>query len=584
MSSATTVHCPHCNAKLRVKSRRLDGKELNCPRCTQTILIERVAGTSDYVAVLFFRGHDDRWATTIQPANRETVPAKPENTVSYRQADRDRRWRWPAGYRTSAIVLSLGLLFCVLLGGYTVVGNEYRVWQTADGRRSKIKLAYVAHDERMVRFKRQDNGREIRMPLASLSRADRERLVKLDAHDVADTLPPVERDPVRRVERSRPINSRTNPVDWPMWRGSSRDGVVSAGPTLLSSWPSGGPRKLWTSGRIPGEWEGGWGSVSIADGKAYTYVNIPPNKRQPTAYSGLDIVYCLDAGSGEEIWKFEHDGGTHTTPSNSTPCIVDGRCFAAGSGGNVYCLDAGTGREIWQAQTSRPGKETSSSFVVAEGVAVVLSGPVTGLDATSGQELWSHEQLKSNHSSAAIWRSGGRAFAICSADRKVAAIDVKTGDIAWQVRLEGSNSTPVVSGNRLVVHGRHGLTAYELGDSEPEQSWSVAGGCHGSTPVVHNGFVYSTAAGTARCVRLSDGEQMWSEGIGNSNYSSPIVADNKLLTVGKSRLLMFGTDTNRLERLDDENMGLVECTSPTIVNGKLYLRLKQNVVCYDLRT
>jgi hypothetical protein len=47
---------------------------------------------------------------------------------------------------------------------------------------------------------------------------------------------------------------------------------------------------------------------------------------------------------------------------------------------------------------------------------------------------------------------------------------------------------------------------------------------------------------------------------------------------------MFGTDTIRLERLDEENMGLVECTSPTIANGKLYLRLKQNVVCYDLRS
>jgi hypothetical protein len=47
---------------------------------------------------------------------------------------------------------------------------------------------------------------------------------------------------------------------------------------------------------------------------------------------------------------------------------------------------------------------------------------------------------------------------------------------------------------------------------------------------------------------------------------------------------MFGAGTDRLQRLDEENMGLVECTSPTISNGKLYLRLHHNVVCYDLRS
>jgi predicted Zn finger-like uncharacterized protein len=234
MSSATTVRCPHCSAKLRIKSRRLDGKELSCPNCTQTILLERGAGTSDYVAVLFFRGHDDRWATKSQPTNRETIAATPENTVSYERSSRDRRWRWPVASRTSAVVLSLGLVFCVMLGGYSVVGNEYRVWQTADGRRSKIKLACVAHDGRTVRFKRQDNGPEIRLPLANLSREDREHLAQHDTRDTDDAAVRVESGSDGLVARTRTNNPNTNPVDWPMWRGSSRDGVVSAGPTLLT--------------------------------------------------------------------------------------------------------------------------------------------------------------------------------------------------------------------------------------------------------------------------------------------------------------------------------------------------------------
>ncbi|MBC8354903.1 MAG: PQQ-binding-like beta-propeller repeat protein [Planctomycetes bacterium] len=589
MSGVTNVRCPHCNSQLRIKSRRLDGKQLKCPRCTQTVLLERVQDTSDYVAVMFFQSHDDRWATTIQPANREfpsrdTIPSTAANTVSYRRDDRDRRWRWPLTTRASAVVVGLSLMFCMLIGGYSVVGNEYRVWQTIDGRRSSIKLAYIAHDDRSVRLKRQDDGREIEMPLAKLSQADRDLVEQQQIYANADQAESAAQPLAGRVERVQPQSTEPTPADWPMWRGPSRDGVVSAGPSLLNSWPSSGPPPLWTSDRIPGEWEGGWGSVSITNGRTYTYVNIPPNKRQPPAYSGLDVVYCLDADSGESIWKFENDGGTHTTPSNGTPCVVNGRVYASGSGGYVYCIDATSGREIWQANTARPNKETSSSFTVADGVAVVLSGPVTGLDAETGEELWSQSRVKSEHSSPAVWKYDGNTFVICNTGNQLTAIEVKSGEIEWQIRSHGGNSTPIVAGDKLVLHGSNTLCAYQLGDSEPEETWTSRADCHGSTPVVYNGFVYSTAAGTALCVRLSDGKTMWREGIGNSNYSSPAIANNKLITVGKNRLLMFGTNTNRLERLDEENMGLVECTSPTIVDGKLYLRRKQNIVCYDLRS
>jgi len=61
--------------------------------------------------------------------------------------------------------------------------------------------------------------------------------------------------------------------DYGQWRGPNRNGVAPAGPTLAATWPKAGPRKLWESDEIPRTGNGGYGSVAVAGGKVYTYIN-----------------------------------------------------------------------------------------------------------------------------------------------------------------------------------------------------------------------------------------------------------------------------------------------------------------------
>jgi outer membrane protein assembly factor BamB len=514
------------------------------------------------------------------------LPAQAENTVSYQRSRDGQIALLHRGTKRLMVGASLSLLAVVCVYSVVFANDGYRFWETSDGRRSKVRLAVVEQTDSAVRFKREDNGGQFEIPFTKLSREDR---AYLDQQNLPSDPPvPAATDTVAEegaVAEQPRIAGRQASGNWPVWRGPSRDGVVPAGPPLARSWPADGPKKLWESERIRGEWEGGWGSVSIAQGRAYVYVNVPGNKQQPQSHSSLDIVYCLDANSGDTIWKYEQDGGTHTTPSNGTPCIVDGRCFASGSGGFVYCLDAQTGREIWTAQTGRMGPETSSSFVVADGVAVILSGPLSGLDVETGQEVWQQSRLKARHSSPTVWKRGDRAFVICNTERgELVCVDIKTGDIEWQFRSHGGHSTPIVSGDYLVLAGGGALGAYRLGDSEPEELWNVGMGCRGATPVVYDGHVYAVASGQAACIRISDGEEVWREGVGNTEYSSPIVADGKVFAVVKRTLQMFKTGTDRLEQLDTADLRIVPCTSPTIADGKLYLRHHQHIACYDLRS
>ena len=93
-----------------------------------------------------------------------------------------------------------------------------------------------------------------------------------------------------------------------------------------------GAAKLWETNVGTG-----FSSVSIADGKLYT-MGHPEDD---------DVVWCLDAATGAEVWKFSypsalvdnlHDGGPAATPT------VDGeRVYTLGKEGHLFCLNANTG-------------------------------------------------------------------------------------------------------------------------------------------------------------------------------------------------------------------------------------------------
>ena len=72
------------------------------------------------------------------------------------------------------------------------------------------------------------------------------------------------------------------------WRGPNRNGLATTGPALDIRWGTGGPVKLWDSDiPIPSVMNdegdgGGWGSVSVANGKAYVYVDWRHREDIPT--------------------------------------------------------------------------------------------------------------------------------------------------------------------------------------------------------------------------------------------------------------------------------------------------------------
>ncbi len=126
--------------------------------------------------------------------------------------------------------------------------------------------------------------------------------------------------------------------DWPAWRGPDQNNI-SPDTDLLKSWPKNGPELLWTYENAGS----GYSSAAIVDGKLYT---LGSRDRR-------ELVICLDANTGEEIWtaEFETDPeeGYRTqwgAGPRSTPTVSDGHVYALGVAGDIVCLTSDKGKRI----------------------------------------------------------------------------------------------------------------------------------------------------------------------------------------------------------------------------------------------
>ncbi|HEX3869612.1 MAG TPA: hypothetical protein VHV77_04165, partial [Pirellulales bacterium] len=166
--------------------------------------------------------------------------------------------------------------------------------------------------------------------------------------------------------------------DWSQWRGDLRDGVAHDCPRLIESLPEHGLKPLWMSTSIPSAGDGGWGSPIVWDGKLYLFVHMRtklsvdalPKRQYPFLaedkrgnmspaewaeyevkrreedrqlshlFQYTEVVHCLDASTGAEIWKDTKPSVYTRFLHSGSPTIVDGRLYVLGAGRKARCLEA----------------------------------------------------------------------------------------------------------------------------------------------------------------------------------------------------------------------------------------------------
>lgn len=303
---------------------------------------------------------------------------------------------------------------------------------------------------------------------------------------------------------------------------------------------------------------------------------------------GKDVVVCLDINTGKQVWKFEAEGKPTGRGSSSTAAAVDGKVYAACST-HFYCLDQKDGKMLWKV--ALPAQGPAASPLIMNGVVYLAAGHAQAYSAQDGKLLWEQKKVKSNTGSPALWQpSSGDPVLVMVGNNTVHGLSPKDGATLWEVE-GGGQSTPVTQGDWLVIYSGTkdvGLRAYQWQkEGPPKAAWShfwVTMRYSGS-PIIHEGHVYLMCGGKHQCVELATGKVSWLENEVQSTITSPILADGKLMVFENNgthlRVVKAAADGyHQIARPKIEGMG---CTSPALSNGKLIVRQREKLVCFDLR-
>ncbi|HEY3274520.1 MAG TPA: toll/interleukin-1 receptor domain-containing protein [Methanocella sp.] len=235
-------------------------------------------------------------------------------------------------------------------------------------------------------------------------------------------------------------------------------------------------------------------------------------------------LYALDADTGGEKWNYALAGQT-----SSSPCVSNGTVYI-GSIDAVYAIDAKTGAGKWTYELTNPvtSPALEPSPAVAGGVVIASDYRyIVAIDAVTGTEKWRYQAENSFDGSASI--AGNVVYA--TADGKVSALDLYTGDLLWKtdyVSMSLWDSSPSVSDGRVFKAGLTG-TVIALDAATGKSLWTFDNGDFKSfvgMPSIVGDLVYiGCENGYLYALNAKTGMAQWKFKAKDSISSSAAVAD-----------------------------------------------------------
>jgi outer membrane protein assembly factor BamB len=236
---------------------------------------------------------------------------------------------------------------------------------------------------------------------------------------------------------------------WPQWGGPGRDFMAVPAARIAASWPSDGPRELWS--RPLGE-----GYSAIASDGAALFTMYRPIKGLMTILAervwspatAPEAVIALDAATGRTLWEHTYDAPIlprmnveYGTGPHATPLIVGDSVYAVGSTGRMHALDRKTGRVLWahdlwgELKGTVQGRGYSCSpLAFGNTVIVTVGGPgqaLVAFDQKTGAISWKNGDVDPSPSSPRLIRVDGQEqLALFHADG-VAGFDPTSGATLW---------------------------------------------------------------------------------------------------------------------------------------------------------
>jgi outer membrane protein assembly factor BamB len=384
--------------------------------------------------------------------------------------------------------------------------------------------------------------------------------------------------------------------DWPQWRGPNRDGIAR-GLNPPPQWPE----HLKEVFRLEvGE---GHAAPVVEEGKLYQF----------SRERNDEVIRCLDAGSGDELWKHSYSAPYQVDPvaaghgpgPKATPTVLEGNVYTQGMSSQLYCLNAGTGKIVWrhdllkEYQADGPQYGTAASLLV-EGELVIAQvgdrkqGFVVAFDKQTGKERWKTPSDGPSYCSPTAADLAGTRQVLSFSRNEFLGLAANDGRILWRLpyrtAYEQNIVTPVVWKDRVILAGTgkptQAFTLEQHGEAfKPKEVWHNGDlRMYMSSPVISGDHLYGHSQnGKLVCLDLQTGQTKWAQGeLGE--YASTIVAGDKILCLDNTaHFYVIAADPKEFRLIAKVRVS----DSPTwahlaVTPERIYVKDKTRLIAYEM--
>jgi outer membrane protein assembly factor BamB len=399
--------------------------------------------------------------------------------------------------------------------------------------------------------------------------------------------------------------------NWPQWRGPLRDGV-STETGLLTSWPKGGPPKVWSISGLGR----GFSSVAVTGGRIYTMGDLRDGQ----------YVIALDEETGKQIWA-TRVGKIYNSPDDfhgprGTPTVDGTMLYVVITDGAVVALDT-AGKERWRKGFADFGGQMMSQWNWAESplvdgdrVVVTPGGARAGmvaLNKLTGAEIWrsaiprvgSKGADGAAYSSIVISNGGGVKQYVQLMGRGVVGVRASDGVYLWGNNAVANDianiSTPIIKDNYVFASTSYdtGSVMLELAEAPngrvaATQRYFLDAGkfqSHHGGMVLVGGYLYGghgRSQGFPVCIELATGKLMWPRARGAGEGSAAVVAADGHLYFRYQNGIVALVDASPTAYREQGSFEIpnhhpLSWPHPVIAGGRLYLREQDALHAYNVK-
>jgi outer membrane protein assembly factor BamB len=400
-------------------------------------------------------------------------------------------------------------------------------------------------------------------------------------------------------------------ADWPTFRGPDRT-AVAPDTGLLASWPAGGPPLAWEAagaGR-------GYASLAIAGGRIYTL-----GDGLSTAGDADEYLTCFDRATGKPLWETKTgqpwtDGQESWQSSRSTPTVDGNTVYVITPFGQLVACRTTDGKELFRVDLKAEfGGKKGDSWGYSESVTIdddrLVCTPggeqatMVALDKKTGRRLWACPiklDRGAGHSSIVVSTVKGKRIYVQTTASGAFAVEAATGRFLWAYPIEQTTAvipTPTVRDDLVFFsagYKRGGALLRQVPNANGNVTVKEIYGLQTDLANKHGGIVLvgdhlygdSDDKGIPFCAELMTGKVVWKQRGSGKGSATVAAADGHLyIRYADGTVSLVKAEPKGYEEVSTFKVpGSGDRPSwahMVILDGLLYLREGDRILCYDLR-